>query len=72
MSVSLREVIEAGGYDLSTFEDAQWLKSKEAEWERLLEEVETLIHDTEDREMEESEREYRELFPEEDDDDDKN
>lgn len=36
MSVSLLEVIEAAGYDLSTVEDAIWLLSKQNEFEELV------------------------------------
>lgn len=43
MSVSLLEVIEAGGYDLTTYEDAIWLLSKKSEIEELLEEAEELV-----------------------------
>ena len=42
MSVSLLEVIEAGGYDLSTVEDANWLLSKQNEFEELIEESEEI------------------------------
>ena len=48
MSVSLLEVIEAGGYDLSTVEDASWLLSKQAEFEELVEGAEKLIEESED------------------------
>ena len=37
MSVSLREVIEAGGYNLDTAEDCRWLLSREEEFEDLKE-----------------------------------
>ncbi len=43
MSVSLREVIEAGGYDLSTVEDAEWLLSVQNEAEELFEEAQDLV-----------------------------
>lgn len=43
MSVSLREVIEAGGYDLITLDDAQWLKSKQSEFDELIEEADETI-----------------------------
>lgn len=43
MSVSLREVINAGGYDLTTVEDAEWLVSKKSEFEQLVDEAEALI-----------------------------
>lgn len=45
MSVSIRQVIEAGGYDLSTPEDANWLLSKQNEFERLIEDAELLIEE---------------------------
>lgn len=45
MSVSLLEVIEAGGYDLSTVEDANWLLSKRNEFEELVEKAEELLED---------------------------
>lgn len=43
MSVSLLEVIEAGGYDLATHEDANWLLSKQSEFEELIEEAEATL-----------------------------
>lgn len=49
MSISLREVIEHGGYDLSTKEDAEWLLSKEAEFEELIEEAERVIEKAEEQ-----------------------
>lgn len=48
MSVSLLEVIEAGGYDLSTVEDAQWLVSRQNEFEELIEQAENLIEESEE------------------------
>ena len=45
MSVSLLEVIEAGGYDLSTTEDAQWLLSTQSEYEELIEQAEELLEE---------------------------
>lgn len=47
MSVSIREVIEHGGYDLTTLEDARWLVSKQSEFDDLVEEAEQLIEDRE-------------------------
>lgn len=43
MSVSLQEVIEAAGYDLSTEEDAIWLLSKQNEFNELVEQAEELV-----------------------------
>ena len=48
MSVSLLEVIEAGGYDLSTKEDAEWLLSKQTEFEELVEQAEELIESSDE------------------------
>lgn len=45
MSVSLLEVIEAGGYDLTTKEDALWLLSKVSEFETLITEAEDLTEE---------------------------
>lgn len=43
MSVSLQEVIEAAGYDLTTLEDSYWLLSKQKEFEYLVEDAERLV-----------------------------
>lgn len=48
MSVSLREVIEASGYDLTTLEDARWLLGKQSEFEELVEEAEETIEKLEE------------------------
>lgn len=45
MSVSLREVIEAGGYNLETVEDANWLLSKQNEFEELIEAAEQKVEE---------------------------
>lgn len=47
MSVSLLEVIERGGYDLNTVEDANWLLSKRQEFEELVEKAEELVEEKE-------------------------
>jgi hypothetical protein len=47
MSVSLLEVIEAGGYDLTTKEDALWFLSKQSEFEQLVEQAEELVESEE-------------------------
>ena len=69
MSVSLLEVIEHGGYDLNTLEDAYWLKSKSSEWEELLEKAEKLIEEHEEEENRKAEEEYQARFGDEPDDD---
>lgn len=43
MSVSLLEVIEAGGYDVTTPEDANWLLSKQREFEELIEQAQEIV-----------------------------
>ena len=53
MSVSLREVIEAGGYDLTTLEDARWLVSTQDEYEELIEQAEELIEQLESEDEDE-------------------
>lgn len=45
MGVSLKELIEAGGYDLSTREDCIWLTSKRNEFDELLEQAEELLNE---------------------------
>ena len=65
MSVSLLEVFEAGGYDLSTIEDANWLLSKQNEIEELFEEAQKLIDEAQAKEDAEAEAEYNRTFLEE-------
>ena len=65
MSISLLEVIEAGGYDLSTIEDANWLLSKQNEIEELFEEAQKLIDEAQAKEDAEAEAEYNRTFLEE-------
>lgn len=48
MSVSLREVIEHGGYDIATPEDARWILSTQNEFEQLVEEAELVIEESEE------------------------
>lgn len=48
MSVSLLEVIEAGGYDLSNYDDCKWLVAKQEEFEELIEKAEEVIEERED------------------------
>lgn len=45
MGVSLLEVIEHGGYNLNTVEDATWLLSKKNEFEELIEKAEALVEE---------------------------
>ena len=48
MSVSLLEVIEHAGYDITKPEDATWLLSKQSEFEELIEQAETVIENNEE------------------------
>jgi hypothetical protein len=48
MSVSLLEVIEAGGYNLETVEDANWLLSKQNEFEELIEAAEQKVEEADE------------------------
>lgn len=59
MSVSLLEVIEAGGYNLGLKEDAEWLLSKQAEFAELVERAEDLLEEIEDQEYEKQLEEER-------------
>lgn len=65
MSVSIEEVINAGGYDLNTLSDAEWLLSNVSEFEELVTAAEDLIEAEEERLSAESEAEYKKRFPEE-------
>lgn len=47
MATTLREVIESGGYNLNLEEDANWLLSKQSEFEELIEQAQTLVDDME-------------------------
>lgn len=51
MSVSLLEVIEAGGYDIATYEDANWLLSKQSEFEELIELAQNVVDAAEESEQ---------------------
>ena len=45
--VTLLEVIESAGYDITTPDDANWLLSKRTEFEQLIEEAEKVMEDNE-------------------------
>ena len=51
MSVSLAEVIQSGGYDLSKPDDCRWLLSRKFEFEELVEFAENVIEEAEDAEQ---------------------
>lgn len=65
MSVSLREVIEAAGYDLTSEGDCNWLLSKRNEMEELLDLAENTIYDIKEKMADEQEAEYRKQIDEE-------
>ena len=48
MSVSLLEVIEHSGYDITTVEDARWLLSKQSEFEQLVEQAQDVVDESDD------------------------
>ncbi len=52
MSVSLREVIESGGYDLTTVDDARWLLAQQSNFADMVEEAELTIEQYEDEDHE--------------------
>ena len=56
MSVSLREVIEAGGYDLTAKDDIIWLLSKQDEFNDLIEEAEDRLEQIEEEEENDTSR----------------
>lgn len=58
MSVNLIEVIEAGGYDLKTEEDARWLLGTQSEYEELVEQAYDLINEIEEAESAKAELAY--------------
>ncbi len=59
MSVTIIEVIEAGGYDLSTIEDAKWLISQEINFEYLLQKAKKMVNAEEERLADIAEVEYQ-------------
>ena len=65
MSVSILEVIEAGGYDLTTLEDAEWLLCQVNEFEELVEKAQDLVDDEQDRQNAIDEAEYQARFGDE-------
>ena len=59
MSVTITEVIEAGGYDLKTLDDARWLIRQESEFEELLHKAKEMVNAEEERISAIEEAEYR-------------
>lgn len=62
MSASLLEVIEAGGYDLNTVEDAQWLLAQVNQFEELVIKAEDMLEEIEQAETDRLEKEYQAKF----------
>jgi hypothetical protein len=54
MSVSLREVIEAGGYDLTTIDDARWLLAQRHLFEEMIADAEEVVEEYENEVQDES------------------
>ena len=57
MSTSISEVIESGGYDLSTKDGCEWLIAQEDEFDELLEKAEETIERLEAEALENCEHE---------------
>ena len=62
MSTSIAEVIAAGGYDLTTEQDARWLVSQVNQFEELVTKAEDLIEKIEEAESQRLEDEYNERW----------
>ena len=58
MSVSLLEVIEAGGYDLTTYDDALWLLRQQRDFQRLIDQAEQIVEDQDEIDNNIMEAEY--------------
>lgn len=65
MSVSLQEVIEAGGYDLTTVQDSIWLLSKQSEFEELINEANFIFDQEQEKRDLAAEVDYESHFPRE-------
>lgn len=64
---TLQQVIEAGGFSLNTYEDAQWLISQAQQFEDLLTKAEDLVEKIDEESYQELERQREiELAEEED------
>ena len=64
MGVTILQLIEEGGFDLSTPEDANWLLAQRKQFEELVDKAEAIRDAEDDRESAEAEAKYRETFPE--------
>lgn len=65
MSVSILEVIEAGGYDLSTEDDAKWLLAQVNQFEELVVKAKDMLDAIEEAENDRLEKEYKERWGDE-------
>lgn len=64
MSVSILEIIEAGGYDLTTLEDNIWLLAQVNEFEELVDKAQTMVEEEQERLDAIEEAEYQRRFNE--------
>jgi len=62
MSVTILEVIEAGGYNLSTEEDAIWLLSVETQFAELIEKAHELVDSLQEARDKIAEEDYLKVF----------
>ena len=60
--ISILEVIEAGGYNLSTEEDAIWLLSVETQFAELLEKAHELVDSLQEARDKIAEEDYLKVF----------
>lgn len=45
MSTSIEVVVEHGGFDISTYEDANWLLAQRNEWDEMIERAQQVVDD---------------------------
>ena len=62
MSVTILEVIEAGGYNLFTEEDAIWLLSVETQFAELIEKAHELVDSLQEARDNIAEEDYLKVF----------
>ena len=61
MSVTITVVVEAGGYDLKTIEDAKWIISQENKFNELLDKAKEIIEAEQERLDAIAEAEYQSM-----------
>ena len=62
MSATILKVIEAGGFDLSTEEDAIWLLSVETQFAELIEKAHELVDSLQEARDKIAEEDYLKVF----------